>query len=92
MDQPGAPIEEVFKAMRAAVRRESRNAQIPWESTSLESEFAFRAAPRPPPPAQGGGGRGEARGRPALSAAPRRLSVGAPPALRGRRQLDLPRR
>jgi hypothetical protein len=48
--QPGLAIEEVFKATRAAVRVESKNTQIPWESTSLESPFAFRAAPPPPPP------------------------------------------
>jgi hypothetical protein len=49
MDKPGAAIEEVFKAVRAGVRSDSKNLQIPWESTSLETSFAFRAAPRPPP-------------------------------------------
>lgn len=41
----GAPIEEVFKATRVAVRNESKNLQVPWESTSLESSFFFREAP-----------------------------------------------
>lgn len=39
--KPGAAIEEVFKAVRAGVRKESKNAQVPWESTSLESAFVF---------------------------------------------------
>ena len=43
--KPGAPIEEVFKAVRAGVRKDSKGAQIPWESTSLETTFAFREAP-----------------------------------------------
>src|SRR5258708_6160880 len=43
--RPGAAVEEVFKAVRAAVRAESKNLQVPWESPSLESAFAFRAAP-----------------------------------------------
>ncbi len=50
IDRPGLAIEEVFKATRAAVRADSRNAQIPWESTSLESDFRFRAAPPAPKP------------------------------------------
>jgi hypothetical protein len=41
----GVPIEDVFKATRAAVRTGSRNLQVPWESTSLESAFTFREAP-----------------------------------------------
>jgi hypothetical protein len=43
MRKPGAPIEETFKAVRAAVRKDSIGRQIPWESTSLESHFAFHA-------------------------------------------------
>jgi len=49
IQRPGAPIEEVFKAVRAGVRTDSKNLQIPWESTSLETHFAFRAPPPPPP-------------------------------------------
>ena len=49
MEKPGAAIEEVFKAVRAGVRADSKNLQVPWESTSLETNFAFRAAPKPPP-------------------------------------------
>jgi hypothetical protein len=55
MKRPGAAIEEIFKAVRASVRRDSQGKQVPWESTSLESEFKFRpaavkaAAPAPSP-------------------------------------------
>jgi hypothetical protein len=43
--RPGLAIEEVFKATRAAVRADSKNLQIPWESTSLETPFVFRYKP-----------------------------------------------
>jgi uncharacterized caspase-like protein len=43
--RPGLAIEEVFKAVRAGVRADSKNLQVPWESTSLESAFAFRQKP-----------------------------------------------
>ena len=48
IEKPGAPVEEVFKAVRAGVRAESKNLQVPWESTSLETHFAFRAPPPAP--------------------------------------------
>jgi hypothetical protein len=41
MQTPGAPIEDVFKRVRLSVRRASEGGQIPWESTSLESDFSF---------------------------------------------------
>jgi hypothetical protein len=55
MREPGLRVEEVFKRVRAAVRRESSNQQTPWENTALEGEFFFRpggpaAAAVPPPP------------------------------------------
>ena len=43
--QPGLPVEEVFKRVRAAVRKESSNHQTPWENTALEGQFYFRAPP-----------------------------------------------
>jgi uncharacterized caspase-like protein len=46
MARDGAPVEEVFKIVRAGVRSDSKSLQVPWESTSLESAFFFRA-PRP---------------------------------------------
>ena len=48
IEKPGAPIEEVFKAVRAGVRAESKNLQVPWESTSLETAFMFRSPPPKP--------------------------------------------
>ncbi len=43
MQQPGLPIEEVFKEVRRQVTRETGGAQVPWESTSLTGFFAFLA-------------------------------------------------
>jgi uncharacterized caspase-like protein len=52
MKRPGAPVEETFKSVRAAVRKESAGRQVPWESTSLETQFAFHAAAAPKPRAE----------------------------------------
>lgn len=49
MQRPGVKIEDVFKNVRAGVRKESGGRQIPWESTSLEGDFVF--IPLPPAPA-----------------------------------------
>ena len=77
--RPGAAIEEVFKAVRAGVRRDSKSAQVPWESTSLESAFVFNdvptaktvvAAVMPPPAAPS----------PASPSPKRSLPMGSPPA------------
>jgi hypothetical protein len=78
MKKPGAAIEEVFKSVRAAVRKDSQGRQIPWESTSLETAFSFvdapavkiaAAPPAAPKPATG------------KSGAPRAAApLGAPPA------------
>ena len=38
---PNAKIEDVFKRVRLNVRRASKGAQVPWESTSLEDDFYF---------------------------------------------------
>jgi hypothetical protein len=46
--QPGMRVEDVFKNVRAAVRRESGGKQIPWEATSLEGDFYFRIAKAAP--------------------------------------------
>lgn len=42
MQEPGLPIEEVFKDVRRNVSRETAGAQVPWESTSLTGFFSFR--------------------------------------------------
>jgi hypothetical protein len=49
MSRPGAKVEDVFKQVRAAVRRDSQGKQIPWESTSLEGDLFFVAPPAPTP-------------------------------------------
>ncbi len=41
INQKGLPIEEVFKQVRANVRRDSQGKQIPWENTALEGQFYF---------------------------------------------------
>jgi Caspase domain len=42
--QPGSRIEDVFKDVRAAVRKETGNKQTPWENTALEGQFYFKPA------------------------------------------------
>jgi len=39
--QPGLPIEEVFKRVRANVAQASRDQQTPWEASSLVGNFYF---------------------------------------------------
>lgn len=39
--QEGLKIEEVFKAVRCSVIKESNNRQIPWEHSSLVGDFYF---------------------------------------------------
>ncbi|WP_245577871.1 caspase family protein [Maridesulfovibrio bastinii] len=38
---PGLSIEEIFKKVRVAVLKESRQQQIPWERSSLLNDFYF---------------------------------------------------
>jgi Caspase domain len=42
MRVPDMPIEEVFKRVRASVRKDSANQQTPWENTALEGNFYFQ--------------------------------------------------
>jgi hypothetical protein len=42
MRQQGSKVEDVFKQVRANVRRDSQGKQVPWESTSLEGDFYFK--------------------------------------------------
>jgi uncharacterized caspase-like protein len=42
---PGLPIEHLFKQVRNGVMAETKGEQIPWESSSLRGDFAFRAGP-----------------------------------------------
>jgi len=39
--KPGLRIEDVFKQVRAEVRKKSNNNQIPWENSSIEGDFYF---------------------------------------------------
>lgn len=45
IDIAGLPIEQLFKRVRIGVSEETREAQIPGESSSLMGEFCFRPAP-----------------------------------------------
>ena len=38
---PGLPVEHVFKRVREGVVRDTGEQQVPWESSSLQGEFAF---------------------------------------------------
>jgi len=42
MKEPGLKVEEVFKKVRVGVKLASRDAQVPWDSSSLTGEFYFR--------------------------------------------------
>jgi hypothetical protein len=44
MRVPGLRIEDVFKQVRAEVRRQSNDQQIPWEASSIEGDFYFSGA------------------------------------------------
>lgn len=46
MPRPGLTIESVFKQVRQTVMRETGNAQVPWETSSLVGEFCLRANSR----------------------------------------------
>lgn len=39
--EPNMPIEQLFKRVRLAVNQTTSGAQIPWESSSLTSDFTF---------------------------------------------------
>lgn len=54
--QPNSRVEDVFKQVRANVRRDSQGRQVPWESTSLEGDFYFRGGPAAPAPVTSGAG------------------------------------
>lgn len=39
--QPALSVEDAFKQVRIAVRKQSNNQQTPWENMALEGQFAF---------------------------------------------------
>lgn len=42
MRVPGLPVESLFKRVRAAVMQETRQAQTPWETSSLVGDWCLR--------------------------------------------------
>ncbi len=41
LGQPGVPVEQLLKRVRVGVMKDTRNAQVPWESSSLVGDFYF---------------------------------------------------
>ena len=39
---PGLPVEQLFKRVRIGVADETQRVQVPWESSSLTSDFCFK--------------------------------------------------
>ncbi|MBL8518536.1 MAG: caspase family protein [Betaproteobacteria bacterium] len=75
LGKEGERIEDAFKQVRAAVRKDTAGRQVPWESTSLEGDVILKPAPVRLAPA-----------KPATSALPRQANTpraidqpGAPP-------------
>ncbi|NLI83644.1 MAG: SUMF1/EgtB/PvdO family nonheme iron enzyme [Deltaproteobacteria bacterium] len=58
MQTPGLKIEDVFKQVRSAVKELTQGKQVPWESSSLEGDFFFKAPEKGPEPAEREGGSG----------------------------------
>jgi len=46
--EPGVSIEDAFKRVRVAVNKETEGRQIPWESSSLTTDFYFFPGPAQP--------------------------------------------
>ena len=42
LGQPGVPVEQLFKRVRVGVMKDTRNAQVPWEASSLVGDFYFK--------------------------------------------------
>lgn len=43
---PGLPVEQLFKRVRIGVAEETQRVQVPWESSSLTTDFCFKPDPR----------------------------------------------
>jgi len=61
LKHPDSDIERVFKRVRSGVAEETRNAQLPWDASSLVGDFRFGLAEVKPNPAAA---RGESRDAP----------------------------
>src|SRR2546427_10333379 len=46
--EPGLRLEDVFKRVRASVRRLPNGEQVPWEASSVEGDFVFDLGACPP--------------------------------------------
>jgi uncharacterized caspase-like protein len=42
LQTPGLPVEQLFKRVRIGVAEETRRLQVPWESSSLTTDFCFK--------------------------------------------------
>jgi uncharacterized caspase-like protein len=42
MQTPGLPVEQLFKRVRIGVAEETQRVQVPWESSSLTTDFCFK--------------------------------------------------
>ncbi len=51
MDQPGLPLEQMFKRVIAGVRADTHDQQQPWSEASVQGDFYFHEAVTPPSPA-----------------------------------------
>jgi formylglycine-generating enzyme required for sulfatase activity len=71
----GLKVEDVFKQVRSAVRETTQGRQVPWESSSLEGDFYFKA----PAPIVTPAAAPERTAGAAPSVAPER-AIGTPPA------------
>jgi hypothetical protein len=76
LGREGVRIEEAFKQVRAAVRKESGGLQTPWESTSLEGELYLAGAPKPAPAAAANRASTAPRAKPMQIGAPPQFTVG----------------
>jgi len=56
MQEPGVPVEQMFKRVRRLVEEETGSKQTPWEESSLTGDFYFNPAPpeEKTPPVTGG--------------------------------------
>ena len=50
--EPGLAVEQIFRRIRLAVYDSTNGAQIPWDTSSLITEFSFFQRPAGAPPAQ----------------------------------------
>ena len=48
MQEPGVPVEQMFKRVRLMVEEETDSKQTPWEESSLTGDFYFNPAPLEP--------------------------------------------